>query len=270
MPVATFEDWGDALVAAFGSAMASLLNAIPAILGALLILAVGWILSGIVATLVQKAVSRAGIDRRFAYHGGEVYGEAAHHFPPSRVLAELARWGIRLIFIVAAANALNLPQVSEFLNQVLLWLPNLFVAVVILLVAPLLGRFLRGLIETGAGSMGFGNASLLGRLAEVAVIAFAVLVAVDQLGIAADILNILVIGVIGALALAFGLAFGLGGRDVAAELTRSWYDQGREATERVRAKAGRAAGTAREATSPRPLREARLDASATTRTSIPE
>jgi hypothetical protein len=244
--VTTFEDFGEAVLAAFTTAMASFFNAIPLVLGALLLLIVGWILSSVLAGLVRRVVRGTGIDRRFADHGAAVYGDAADRFPPSRVLAEVVRWGIRLVFIVAAANALNLPQVSQFLNQVILWLPNLFVAIVILLIAPLLGRFLRGLIETGAGQMGFANARVLGRLAEVAVIAFAVLIAVDQLGIAANILNVLVIGVVGALALAFGLAFGLGGRDVAAEVTRGWYQQSQDAAQRLRARNMQAAPPERE------------------------
>jgi hypothetical protein len=126
-----------------------------------------------------------------------------------------------------------MPQVSQLLNEVLLWIPNLIVAAVILLVAPLLGRFVRGLIEVGAGEMGFTNASILGRLSEIAIIAFAVVIAIDQIGIAADLVNILFIGVVGAVALAFGLAFGLGGRDVARQLTQSWY----ESSQRVAAQA---------------------------------
>jgi hypothetical protein len=117
---------------------------------------------------------------------------------------------------------------------VLLWIPNLLVAAVILLVAPLIGRFLRGLIEVGAGNMGFTNAPLLGRIAELAIIAFAVLIAIDQLGIAADLLTILFMGVVGALSLAFGLAFGLGGRDVAGRITESWYASSQAAAEKVR------------------------------------
>ena len=90
--------------------------------------------------------------------------------------------------------------------------------------------------------MGFSNASLLGRLAEGAVIAFAVLIAVNQLGIAADLINILFVGIVAALALAFGLAFGLGGRDVAAQLTQQWYQASQSAATRVRA-ASEAQGT---------------------------
>jgi hypothetical protein len=108
------------------------------------------------------------------------------------------------------------------------------VAAVILLVAPLLGRFVRGLIEVGAGQMGFTNARLLGRIAEVAIVAFAVLIAINQLGIAADLINILFVGIVAALALAFGLAFGLGGREVASEITRDWYAGVAAAGDKVR------------------------------------
>ena len=139
------------------------------------------------------------------------------------------------MFLVAAANVLNLPQVSLLLNQVLLWIPNLIVAAIILLVAPLIARFVRGVIEVGAGRMGFTNASLLGRIAEAAIVIFAVIVAIDQIGIAADLVDTLFLGVVAALALAFGLAFGLGGRDVAAELTREWYESSKRTADRVSA-----------------------------------
>jgi hypothetical protein len=125
-------------------------------------------------------------------------------------------------------------QVSVLLNQVLLWIPNLLVAAVILLVAPLVARFVRGAIEVGAGEMGFSNAPLLGRIAEVAIVAFAVLVAINQIGIAADLINILFIGLVAALSVAFGLAFGLGGRDVAARITEQWYADMTDASAKVR------------------------------------
>jgi hypothetical protein len=228
-------DWGESIFLALSTALNDLIAAIPAIIGALLILAVGWILAGILARVVRELLSRAGADRLFAEHGGEVYGSRAKAFKPSVVGGELVKWLIRIVFLVAAANVLNLPQVSELLNQVLLWIPNLIVAAIILLVAPLIARFVRGVIEVGAGRMGFTNASLLGRIAEVAIVVFAVIVAIDQIGIAADLVNTLFIGVVAALALAIGLAFGLGGRDVAAELTRQWYESTQATVERVSA-----------------------------------
>lgn len=228
------QDWGDAIFAALTNALNGFLTAIPLIVGALLILIIGWIISNVVARVVRELLARAGADRVFAEHGGAVYGKQSTQIKPSVVTAEIVKWIIRFVFLVAAANVLGMPQVSLLLNQVLLWIPNLLVAAVILLVAPLIGRFVRGLIEVGAGNMGFTNAPILGRIAEVAIMAFAVLIAIDQLGIAADLLNILFTGLVAALALAFGLSFGLGGRDVAARITESWYEGTQAAAERVR------------------------------------
>jgi len=233
-PIST---WGDAIFVSLSNALNGFLTAIPLVVGAIVILVIGWIISNVVARIVRELLSRGGADRLFAEHGGDVYGSASKRIKPSVVTAEIVKWIIRFVFLVAAANVLGMPQVSQLLNQVLLWIPNLLVAAVILLVAPLVGRFLRGLIEVGAGRMGFDNAPLLGRIAEVAVVAFAVLIAIDQLGIAADLLNILFIGVVGAASLAFGLAFGLGGRDVAARIAEGWYQSSQAAAEKVRAAA---------------------------------
>jgi hypothetical protein len=233
MPTVEISDWGDAIFLALSNALNTFLAAIPQVLGALLLILIGWVLSGFLARLTTEALRRVGADRLFAQHAGSVYGETSTRFRPSLVAGEIVKWLIRIVFLVAAANALDMPQVSVFLNQVLLWLPNLLVAAVILLVAPLIARFVRGAIEVGAGEMGFTNAPLLGRLAEIAIIAFAVVIAVNQIGIAANLVNTLFIGIVGALSLAFGLAFGLGGRDVAARITEEWYASTRQKAARV-------------------------------------
>lgn len=230
----TVNDWGDAIFLSVTNALNTFLAAIPQVIGALLILIIGWLISSAIARLIRELLERAGADRMFAQHGGQVYGSRSAQLKPSIVASEIVKWIIRFVFLVAAANVLGMPQVSVLLNQVLLWLPNLLVAAVILLVAPLLGRFVRGAIEVGAGQMGFSNAGLLGRIAEIAIIAFAVLIAINQLGIAADLINILFIGVVAAAALAFGLAFGLGGRDVAARITEQWYEGMTAASAKVR------------------------------------
>jgi len=235
MPTVAISSWGDAVFLSLSNALNTFLNAIPQVIGALLIIIIGWIIAGALARLVSELLSRVGADRVFAERGGEVYGAQSQKIKPSIVAGELVKWLIRLVFLVAAANVLGMTQISELLNQVLLWIPNLIVAAVILLIAPLLARFVRGAIEVGAGQMGFTNAPLLGRIAEIAIIAFAVLIAINQIGIAANLVNILFVGIVGALSLAFGLAFGLGGREVAGELTRSWYNASQETAARVRA-----------------------------------
>ncbi len=233
MPDIAVNDWGDSIFLATTTALNNLIAAVPLVLGAIVILIIGWLLSNVLAGIVRRGLEAIGADRLFALHGTSVYGERASSIRPSAVGAELTRWLIRLVFLVAAANVLNMPQISLFLNQVLLWVPNLVVAAIILMVAPLLARFVRGAIEVAAGQMGFMNGELLGRIAEVAIVAFGIVVAINQVGIAANLVNTLFVGIVAALALGFGLAFGLGGQGVAAEMTRAWYERSRQTAGRI-------------------------------------
>jgi hypothetical protein len=253
MPTVQVQTWGDAVFLAVSNALNTFLAAIPQLVGALLIIIIGWIIAGILARVATAALQRANADRLFAERGGEVYGPQSKRIQPSIVAGELVKWLVRIIFLVAAANVLGMTQVSELLNQVLLWIPNLIVAAVILLLAPLLARFVRGGIEVGAGEMGFSNARLLGRIAEIAIVAFAVIIAINQIGIAENLVNTLFIGLVGAVSLAFGLSFGLGGRAVAAQITQSWYEATQATAARVRSKAGQPKPAAR----PRPATEPR-------------
>ena len=185
MPTTEISDWGDAVFLALSNALNTFLAAIPQVIGAVPDHHHRLDHRGRAGAPDTELLRRAGADRLFAEHGGEVYGPQSKRVKPSLVLGELVKWLIRIVFLVAAANVLGMTQVSELLNQILLWIPNLIVAAVILLLAPLLGRFVRGAIEVGAGEMGFTNAPLLGRLAEIAIMAFAVIVAINQIGIAA-------------------------------------------------------------------------------------
>ena len=122
---------------------------------------------------------------------------------------------------------------SLLINDFLAWLPNLIVAVIIVLAAPVLGRILRRAIEASGGGIGLSNTGLLGRVAEFTVISFGVILALYQVGIASELVNILFIGVVLAMALAFGLAFGLGGRSVAEEMSRAWYQRSMEVASKI-------------------------------------
>jgi hypothetical protein len=148
-------------------------------------------------------------------------------------MATIAKWFVRLIVLVVAFDALGLPAVSEVLQQLLLWLPNLVVALVILVIAGLAANALSSLVRGATAQAGLGNPDFLGNLARVAVWIFGIVVAVNQLGIATTLVNTLFMGFVGALALALGLSFGLGGRDTAAEIVRGWYTRGQEAAPKM-------------------------------------
>jgi uncharacterized membrane protein len=225
---------GDTIAASFNEVVNDLVTALPSVIGALLILLVGYVIARVVSGLVGKLLSRGGADKAFARHGGAVYGERANAFPPSRMAALITFWVIMLVFLIAAASFLGWPQVSNLLDDFVGWLPNLVVAVIILVAAPIVARIVRGAVESGSAQTGMGNGRLLGRIAEIAIIGFAVVVAINQVGIASDLVNILFIGLVFALALAFGLAFGLGGREVAGQVTQDWYRKSKETADRAR------------------------------------
>jgi small-conductance mechanosensitive channel len=148
-------------------------------------------------------------------------------------VALIAKWFIRLIALVVAFDALGLPAVSDVLRLLLLWLPNVVVAVAVLIIGGLAANALAGLVRGTTAKADLGNPDLLANIARVAVWAFAIVVAVNQIGIARELVNTLFAATVGAVALAAGLAFGLGGRETAAEIWRDWHDRSRRAAPKI-------------------------------------
>jgi hypothetical protein len=181
----------------------------------------------------------------------------------SQLIGDLAKWLIRLVTLVVAFDALGLPAVSQALQSLLLWLPNLVVAIVVLVLGGLAATALSRVVRGATSEAGFGNPDLLATITTVAVWAFAVLIAVNQIGVAANIVNILFTGIVAATALAFGLAFGLGGRDVANRMLNTWYERSAEMGSRM----SRAVDAARDqAATPEPGATRRMSEPEPTRT----
>ncbi len=155
----------------------------------------------------------------------------------SGVIADIVRWFVRLIVLVVAFDSLGLPAVSQVLQQLLLWLPNLVVALVVLVIAGLAANALGDLVRGATAESGLGNPDVLAMIARVVVIGFGIIVAVNQIGVAATLVNTLFMAFVGALALAAGLAFGLGGRETAGEIVRNMYNRSQEAAPRLQSTA---------------------------------
>ena len=158
----------------------------------------------------------------------------------SGFLALVAKWFIRLIVLVIAFDALGLPAVSDVLRQLLLWLPNLVVAMVVLVIGGLIANAASSIVRGATAKAGFDNPDRLAKIASVAIWAFAIFIAVNQIGIAATLVNTLLMGIVGALSVAVALAFGLGGQATAAEIVKKWYDQSRAAAPKIEAAAAAA------------------------------
>jgi hypothetical protein len=230
----TVQDWGDAVMVSATEALQNLLGFLPALIGAILILIIGWIIAGLLAGLIEKGLKAVGFERAAQSTGIAGFIEnAGSGWTASKLVAEIVKWFIRLIAIQAAASILGLDQISQVINAILLWLPNLVVAIVIIVIGALIANFVAGIVRGSAAEMGFSTPNLLANITRYAIIGFAAVAAFNQLGIAPTVVNTLFIGLVATLVLAFGLAFGLGGQQTAAQITQGWYEKGRQTTPRI-------------------------------------
>ena len=231
----TINSLGEAVLTTLGA----FLLILPALIGALILLVAGWLLADLVARLVGTLLRRLGFESVAQRTGvtGFITMTGVHDASASMVIAELVKWFVRLIFIEMAAEVLHITAVSNLINSVILFIPNLIVALLVVMIGVLVGNFVANLVRGGAGEMGLGAPNLVAGVARWAVITLSVLVALNQVGIATTLVNALMIGVVGALALALGLAFGLGGREVAGEIWQQWYRSGRGVVGRLEERA---------------------------------
>jgi Conserved TM helix len=230
----TVETWGDAVMVSVTEALQNFLGFLPALIGALLILVLGWIISGLLARFVERGLKAIGFERAAQSTGISGFIQrSGSSWTASAIVAEIVKWFIRLLAIQAAASVLGLTQISQIVNAIMLWLPNLVVAIVIVVIGALIAKFVSGVVRGSTSQMGFTNSDLLASVAYYAILVFAVMAAIDQLGIAETVVNTVFIGLVAMVVLAAGLAFGLGGQQTAAQITANWYARGREASARI-------------------------------------
>jgi Conserved TM helix len=226
--------WGVAIQNSLTNALSLLLATIPAIIGALIILAIGWFVASVVARAVAAILRRVRFND-MAHRSGlaEFVNNTGLETDAIGFVALTAKWFVRLIALVVAFDALGLPAVSDTLRQFVLWLPSLVVALVVLVIGGLAANGVYGLVRASATNADFGNPDALASVARVAVWAFAIVVAVHQVGIASELVTTLFTAIVAGLALAVGLAFGLGGRDTAREIVHDIYDRLRPGSPRM-------------------------------------
>ena len=212
----------------------SFFSFIPTLFGGILILAIGWFVAKLVCTIIEKLLNyarlnhvatRAGMDRYLVGPSG--------HYTASHGIAMLGKWFVFLIFVQAAANVLHMPQITAIINSILLYIPNVAIALIILLVGAFVARLASSAVSGAVARTGMSRANVFGLITQYAIMGFAVIAALEHLGIAVTVVNTLMMGLVGSLALALGLSFGLGGQGVASEITRNWYEQGKVAAGRL-------------------------------------
>jgi hypothetical protein len=216
-----FENWGDAVVASLQNVWYQLLEGLPTFVGALVVLIVGILIAAFLGKLAKKLVEMAKVDELVARTG--LMSHFGTPFKISTLIGWIVKWFFIITTLLAVVNILNIEQVTSFLERVLLYIPNVVAAVIILALGLIAGNFFHNVVEraTKASSMSEAAVSALSAIAKWSIVIFAFMAALVQLGIAADLIQILFTGFVAMLALAGGLAFGLGGRDKAAH----WLDK---------------------------------------------
>jgi hypothetical protein len=208
------------------SAFATKITAfIPMLIGAIIIFVAGWL----VARLIQMAAVKLLKLIRFDSMGEKAgladflqKGNIAK--TPAEIIGALVYWFIMILVIIASLDALGLPIVSDILNDIFLYIPNVVAAVIVLILGILFGNLLSAVVRTAASNAGLTAAEGLGKAAFYSIIFFSGAIALIQLGIGEEIVASAFMITFGATALAVALAFGLGGRDVAAEHLRKWLE----------------------------------------------
>lgn len=221
-----FETWSSTLQTSFAIVLNSIAHFLPNFVMAIVIVIVGWIIGAIVGRAIAHVVRALKVDTVFK--GTEVertIQRGGFKLDIGAFIGGLVKWFLIIAFLLAALNVLGLAQVNLFLQSVLLYIPNVIAAVLILLIAAVIADVLQRIVRGSAAAAGFRSASLLGSVTRWSIWIFAVLAALYQLGIAAAFVQTLFTGVIIALSLAFGLAFGLGGQEAAGRYVEKIRDE---------------------------------------------
>ncbi len=219
--------WSNVLRGSFSDLWSGVSSYIPNLVIAIVIFVVGWAIGSLLGQVVSQVIKSLKVDNLLkGAKVDEVLERAGFHLDSGRFLGDLVEWFVVVVFLVASLDVLGLTQVTSFLQQVvLLYLPQVIVAVLILLVAVMIAAAVQRLVVGAAMAAGVHSANFLGSVAKWSIWIFAVLMALYQLGIAAQLINVLFTGVVVALSLAFGLSFGLGGQQAAASFIEKVRDE---------------------------------------------
>jgi small-conductance mechanosensitive channel len=197
---------------------------LPSVLGAAILIFAGYVAAKWLESLADKALRKAGLNRMLERGGvTQAVARSGTRLNPTRVIANLIFWFVMFVVILIVANVLGLDTLANVMSSLVSYVPSVIAAVVIILVGVVLGGFVEGLIAASAGAVHGGRS--LARVGRVSVILLAVFMALQELGIATEIVTTAFAILFGAIALAMALAFGLGNRELAGEITREWYER---------------------------------------------
>jgi hypothetical protein len=207
----------------------SLGTIVPALIGAGVILLTGYFLARQIEKWTDHLLKKMEFNK-VAQAGGltDAMERAGTRLDPVHAIGKLLFWLVMLVVILLSATALGLESINQMFGMMLSYIPTIIAAIIIVILGMIVGEFVRALVLASAGNV--EGVPTLAKVAKTAVILIAIFMALQQVGVAGDIVTSAFTLILGAVALAFGLAFGLGNRELAGEITRRWYEEGRRRT----------------------------------------
>ncbi len=203
------EETRNALVNSLNVNLQAVVTSVPRFIAGLLILLIGIVIASIVKQIIISVTKSLKVDSYLKKYG---VPELRENYTWSNILAEIARWFVIIIFLIPTADVWGLPRIGTLLNELLLYLPNVFVAVVIALVGFVLARLAHDVILASVKGITKESAQTIATSTQWAINIFVILAVLNQLGVASDLIRILFTGIVAMIALAGGIAFGLGGQ----------------------------------------------------------
>lgn len=216
--------WQEAFLLASSDILSRLATFLPSFFGALIVFVFGLVFARWGKALTVKVLEALCLSKAVEKTGFEDFLKKAEvKVKIEEIFGVVVKWVIILVFSIAAANILGLTAVSLILNNILNYLPRVFSSVIVLVIGVLLAGLVESLIKGALGPVDIKTSRLFAKIGAYLVIIFAVLTAVNELGIAQSLVNTLITGFIAMLALGFGLALGLGAKDIVSQALGDWY-----------------------------------------------
>lgn len=213
----------DLFIDSFNAIVGQLAAFLPKLVLALALLLFGWIVAKLVRGAVRRILALAHFDQLAEKTGVEEFLKHGDmHITLTGIISEVSYWLVLLIVLVTVSNSLGLTAVADLFNRVALYLPNIIVAVLIIIFGTLLARFINRMLFAWLRNLGVEGALTISTIAEYGVQVFAVFVALEQLAIGTQLLTTAFAILFGAICLALALAFGLGGKEWAARAIDRW------------------------------------------------
>lgn len=212
------EETRNALIMSVNSNLEAAIGIIPRLIAGSLVLLIGIVIAAIIKQVVLAIAKAAKLDSYLKKYG---VPELKAGYTWINILAEIIRWAVIIVFLIPTADIWGLPRVGALLNEILLYLPNVFIAVIIGLVGFALAKLAHDVILVSVKGVKKDSAKLIASVAQLAINIFVILAVLNQLGVATDLIRILFAGIVAMIAIAGGLAFGLGGQDSAKEILNS-------------------------------------------------